>query len=614
MHGNLKSRLEAGTPRARRDEIMQSIEPKIVLTPAKHTTPLHIDRIKAPAIAEMDIIEHLGSGSNGQVWKAKQLRLNRIVAIKVFAGLNQLDALALKRFQKEARLTHQLNHPNIVKTLSMGLTEDGTPFLLQEFVEGENLAEYLRKKQKLSLFEFKTIFLQILEALDYAHRNGIIHRDIKPANIMIDSTVARNPRIKILDFGVAKALTNCATTKGAVTQTGAVIGSARYMSPEQCKGANTNERSDLYSLACTMFEAISGSAPFSGTNAVEIMQQHLMMAPPSVAHFSRRAGIDRNLATLILAGLSKDPTGRPASAKIFYDNLLSASSQISSADLECTPSKTPLEISKNRILKYTGICLAIFLCLLMLSKFSANHGNRESRGKATTTSAHEFRASLAVKERESYLHYLQSTEKLHEKDSLQLLTILHSLANAYCKAGNHAEEISCLDRALRIRRKALNPADLHIADSLRNAADAHAHVAEYAMSELLFKEALELRLKANLENADLLDLYSDYGNICRADGKVVAAIPMLKQELALALKLFHKNDEHVIRAYRDLYLCLLAAPSNESLSGLVEEIKKQYGSTDVVQEAALAKRDEDKDAVNQILRDTRIFTGEHPLD
>jgi serine/threonine protein kinase len=222
-----------------------------------------------------------------------------------------------------------------------------------------------------------------------------------------------------------------------------------------------------------MFEALSGKAPFNGTNTVEIMQQHLKTPPPSVTQFARQAGIDRGLAALILSGLSKDPAARPASAKTFYDNLLSTCSQVKSADLESSRAESTMKFPRSSFFKYGNILFLLMLFVMTFAKVPSiqSHSGSQTHNKLSAD-AGSLRAGLAEKERESYLHDLASAEKLHGKNSLQLLPTLHLLANNYYKVGNYAQEVNCLDRALKIRQMVLAPTDLHIADSLLNLARA----------------------------------------------------------------------------------------------------------------------------------------------
>lgn len=266
-----------------------------------------------PQIDQIEILDLLGSGGMSLVYRARQKNLDRVVAVKVLAKEAIAGASALERFQQEARLTASLVHPNIAKTLAFGVSSDGQPYIVMEFLAGKTLKEYL-KTEKMPLGKFRDIFLPLLSALDAAHSRNLIHRDIKPENIMICQKDDGTELVKLLDFGIAKVMVGDAGAQ-SLTGTGVLLGSPSYMSPEQCSGKTLDQRSDIYSISCVMYEALSGEAPFTAASALELMHKHISEPAPTVSEFSRKVDIRRELAELTLSGLAKDPSARPQSPR-----------------------------------------------------------------------------------------------------------------------------------------------------------------------------------------------------------------------------------------------------------------------------------------------------------
>lgn len=213
-----------------------------------------------------EIISEIGSGGMANVYKARDNKLGRLVAIKVLKQELALDETILQKFRKEALAAGSLNHPNIVAVYDMG-HEIGSDYIVMELIEGITLKEYIRRRDNMSGEEVLKISIRIADALRAAHMNGIIHRDIKPQNIM----VTPQGDVKVTDFGIAKAVSS-----QTVTASGETLGSVHYLSPEQARGAEVDTRSDLYSLGITMYEMITKTLPFNAETpvAVAMMQIH----------------------------------------------------------------------------------------------------------------------------------------------------------------------------------------------------------------------------------------------------------------------------------------------------------------------------------------------------
>lgn len=273
-------------------------------------------RLIAGAIVDgrFRIESFLGSGGMCDVYRTTHLSLNRPVALKVLRSNLMVDRRKLERFRREAMAIGQLEHPNIVRVLGLGHT-DSRPYIALEFLDGCSLSELLQHQPEHRLTPDRAlpIFLQICDALEHAHHHGIVHRDLKPSNVML---IDDGKCVKLVDFGIARMLPGSGKNLQRLTGTNDIIGSALYMSPEQCLAQPLDERSDIYSLACLMYETLTGEPPFSGNNVWTTMAQHMNVQPAP----NRRLG--QKLAPAILAALNKDPRQRPATIAELKEALL----------------------------------------------------------------------------------------------------------------------------------------------------------------------------------------------------------------------------------------------------------------------------------------------------
>jgi eukaryotic-like serine/threonine-protein kinase len=249
------------------------------------------------------IIRKLGSGGMANVYLASDQELGRRVAIKILDDRHARDEQFVERFRREAQNAAGLSHPSIVSIYDRGEAE-GTYYIAMEYVEGRTLKELLVARGPSPLGIAIDYTRQILSALRFAHRNGIVHRDIKPHNVIVDG----EGRVKVMDFGIARA-----GAASQMTEAGSIIGTAQYLSPEQARGAPVDQTSDLYSTGIVLYELLTGSVPFTGETPVEIAMKHLSQvpAPPS----SHRAEIPRDLDYVALRALAKDPSNRYHSAE-----------------------------------------------------------------------------------------------------------------------------------------------------------------------------------------------------------------------------------------------------------------------------------------------------------
>ncbi|XEC97626.1 Stk1 family PASTA domain-containing Ser/Thr kinase [Paenibacillus tarimensis] len=256
-----------------------------------------------------EIIARIGGGGMALVYKAHDILLGRNVAVKVLRQQFVNDEEFIRRFRREAQSAASLSHPNVVSIYDVG-QEDDTHYIVMEYMDGSNLNEIILERAPLQTEEAVRIAVQICDALEHAHHNQIIHRDIKPHNILI----GKNGRVKVTDFGIARAVTS-----STITQTGSVVGSVHYFSPEHAKGVSADEKSDLYSLGIVLYQMLTGRLPFLGESPISVALKHLQ------EHFEEprivNPHIPQSVENIILRSMRKDPGERYMSAAEMLSDL-----------------------------------------------------------------------------------------------------------------------------------------------------------------------------------------------------------------------------------------------------------------------------------------------------
>src|SRR2546421_469776 len=247
------------------------------------------------------VVRKLGTGGMANVYLAEDQELGRSVAIKMLDERHSQDEQFVERFRREAKNAAGLSHPNIVSIYDRGQAE-GTYYIAMEYLEGRTLKELLVARGPTPLAVAIDYTRQILAAIGFAHRNGIVHRDIKPHNVI----VGPDGRVKVTDFGIARS------GASQMTEAGSIIGTAQYLSPEQARGAPVDETSDLYSVGIVLYEMLTGEVPFTGETPLEIAMKHLSTVPEPPSKL--RPEIPHDVDLIVLRALAKDPADRYESA------------------------------------------------------------------------------------------------------------------------------------------------------------------------------------------------------------------------------------------------------------------------------------------------------------
>lgn len=478
------------------------------------------------------LLKVLGSGGKATVYLARDLILGEELAIKILHSHVVSDTSNYERFRREAKITARLQHKHIVRVQAFGMTL-GTPFLVMEYVRGITLEKYIHSHGPIPLPQAMVMFRALAEALAYSHAEHVLHRDLKPANIMLEDDNPECP--KLVDFGLARVSDSEGVNQQATTSAG-IAGSPAYMSPEQCKGQTLDARSDLYSLAVTIFEAVTGKRLFNGETELAVMAMHLNDAPT----FPHDEALPPEVQKLLLRCLSKNPLDRFQTAT----ELLSQLTQLDTTRLRQWIA--PIKSDKKQKRYFACLCAAgLIVAALTLWTFQHQHNERANsdsinplKQKQQTPPAHtigmnqrspaglaqaanrlfsklEYKDSNGVVER-MYLAALESAE--HQNDWGVLARIEGMYAN-YLMATHQ------LAKANRYATKAIDTANIHQCGStvkyetFRSAGRVFGANGKLEQAKISFQKAFdalqdELPGKAGYQKAVLLEdiaaLYHDY--------------------------------------------------------------------------------------------------------
>ncbi|MCC7531975.1 MAG: protein kinase [Candidatus Melainabacteria bacterium] len=293
------------------------------------TTPVVLE----PGTIVLDkyrVVELVGLGGMGSVFRVTHVHFGTVFALKCL-NKEQPNDQTWRRFQNEAKAAHILDHPNLIKVHDFGLLPGRRPYFVMDFVDGTTVADEVQRLGRLPVKRCLRIFIQVAFAIAYAHENGVIHRDLKSSNIMVVKGKAGEDEeeiVKIVDFGIAKLTGVDEFNQQTLTKTGEIFGSPLYMSPEQCMGLAVDLRSDLYSLGCMLYEALTGAPPFFGESALATMMKHQSEPPLSLKQASMGIDFPKELERIVAKLLEKDPNNRYQNASLLAADLIQLESQL----------------------------------------------------------------------------------------------------------------------------------------------------------------------------------------------------------------------------------------------------------------------------------------------
>ncbi|MBK9622452.1 MAG: protein kinase [Candidatus Obscuribacter sp.] len=321
-------------------------------------------------MAKYDIIDVIGHGGMGVVYKGRQVLMERTVAIKMLQSQHIADSQSVQRFLREGKATCRMNHPNIITVYDFGITpQSGQPFIVMDYLQGLSLADQIKNDGQVSVERSINILTQATDALDHAHRAGVLHRDLKPSNIMLIDYEGERDYVKIVDFGVAQ-LIGAGGEQQRLTQMGEVCGSPVYMSPEQCQGLELDARSDIYSMGIVIYETLTGCLPILGKTMVETMSKHISEMPARFKESRPDLYIPERIEAVVFKAMAKDPANRHQTMAELCRDLDTAipkagKSQILRTDFPTMPGEEKSTAGGG---KKTGIIIAaVAACLLLVA-------------------------------------------------------------------------------------------------------------------------------------------------------------------------------------------------------------------------------------------------------
>jgi serine/threonine protein kinase len=487
-----------------------------------------------PQIAGIEIISCLGQGGVSRVYKARQLQLDRLVAVKVLSVTKTNSQDLIRRFHKEAKLTSALVHPNIVKTISSGIAADGSPYLVMEYLEGLSLAQELKEHGRLMLQKFRNVLLPALSALEHAHQAGVIHRDIKPGNIMLCCSEDGEETVKLVDFGIAKVYAESESPAQSLTRTECLLGTPAYMSPEQCLARPLDGRSDLYSLACVMYESLSGEAPFRGDSSYELMHKHSQAPPPSPADLKARVEISNELAEAIVHGLAKDPADRPQTARAFAAELKAA---LEDVRLDRVPrlKSTAASPKHFRTMLFSAGAILFLVLLSSLSIFNTNRSPVTTQLSKPETEEQRNEADA--------LRNLIRIENHRGQDSPLVARPLARLADVFIREKKYDKAEPLLKRLLAIREKA-NDQDLP--ETIYQLGDCCNELGRHSQAESLFKRSLSIYENSREPNRlGIAKVLTHLGSCYQQEKKYTEAESTFKRAITSAIEVYGSDQKEV---------------------------------------------------------------------
>ncbi len=633
--------------------------------------PIAVDPFIGTVLADRyEILDLLGTGGMGTVYKGRHVLMKRLVAVKILHAHLVASARSLQRFQYEAQAASHLSHQNIVGMHDFGMTSLGQPYLVMDYLEGRLLAEEIGFHGFLSVERAVPIFLQICEALGHAHHKGVLHRDLKPGNIVLLDSDEQHDLVKIVDFGIAKLLPESGEDELHLTQTGEVFGSPLYMSPEQCVGHDLDTRADIYMLGCVMYETLTGKPPIVGATVFQTMNMHLYESPRPMSSTNPHILVPEQLESIVLKALAKDRNSRHASMLELRDELRHFSVQLSGqiktdGPLQQPDSRPPGQVKastsqdhstsdRSGQVKAAAAGKQLEAIASDVSRVAGEVLRSDARpvGSASTPAApSRWRAGtaaaktrlllvlfgviiLSVATTAAVLHFFPAShqDSLSQSDLILQWEKFNQDGEKRLEQGQLAEAESSFRAALAPASK-LDTPQLRLAHSLKNMGVVYEKLHKYTEAELACEKSLSIRAAANsLESPDVLESMTHLANIYSLEGKYEYAEFQLRKLLPMEEMMFGADSVDTAKTRLNLAKVLgsqgklkeadaqykKALPIVERSSGpnqytgVVTVALHKYSQAQLALEKALAVRSArqaavDKDAVEKMRKLADIY-------
>jgi serine/threonine-protein kinase len=518
------------------------------------------------------ILSLLGEGGMGVAYKAMDNQFNQPVVLKFLLPHRFANAKDISRFEREAKTASRLSHPGIVKVIDFAVLADEQPYLVMEFLDGQTLAQRIEAEGQLPVDETIDIFIQICDALAYAHAMGILHLDIKPSNIML-TTDSGSARAKLLDFGMAKFIDGEETPRQKITQTNELVGSPFYMSPEQARKLDLDARSDLYSLGCTIYEALTGGPPHLGQTSIATLLKRETDQPLALSEASLGRHFSDLLEQLVLKLLKTNPDQRFQSAREVKQELerIKTGGSVTSKTSVQKP-LTNVQASPRIHSYYYALiafaCLAtLFIAIRFILKPSKHEktiqhrieaespdlvdkgiGALETRYKSADLNEIGYKCLLnnnATEALSAYKECVALYERYPIRSKDKYADALSGLAYSYFMVKNYPESAKALERALEqyksshgemSREFALIDTAIGCNFVLLNPKDVqHA----FQVAKPLFERSITIQAKLpDARSTDIATLLGEQGNACITRGLLNEAYWRLEK----AAKLFRSSS------------------------------------------------------------------------
>lgn len=527
-----------------------------------------------------EILELLGVGGMGQVYKAKQIDLNRLVALKVLDNelVNNLEEWGV-RFKREAQTLSQMRHENIATCYSYGMIEQkkdelAIPYLCMELIEGSSLANLLAAGEQFNQEQAVEIALQIAEGMEYVHLHHIIHRDLKLENILLETSPANNlVSVKIIDFGLSRSSVEGVDT---LTDTGALIGSPLSMSPEQCMGKRADKRSDTYALGCILYTLVTGKPPFDADNAIAVFHKHISEEPPLPKSINNTPLL-KGLSQVILKSLDKDADDRFQSMSEFardlalvkgdQSNLLRIKLRSNAAKKQSSPFM--LALISCLVIISTGLVFNTFKQHSQKSAVNVNLQNKTVATTATKSKRHKF------------LEYMRGSE-----DSVETANNLLRLSESGEYSISECEQLT--RKALGIQKQILGPKDQSVCHTLLALAQICYSKGDLNQAQELLLQALKIAEQKDQDPLVHFTLLSKVGKFMSLFGQMPElALPLIEKSVAIAKKTSGELDPYLPDVLPELAnLYWRSGQKNKAKTALEESIalrqKAPIPLTDIV--------------------------------